>query len=272
MKSRKAGRPVKSGVPVHPLLRISEANLEIHDRYSPEERSEIYDRALTTIFPAVKSEVVTPVLIRPQKTLTNTVCRVVIANRHVRLFFPEKRDDFREVVRQFRYGWEGCWERQFAESVDILDRAAEIANEILISGFCIQVENDTVKDRVIARSFIPEAFKTIKRALSGVYKDYFIINWPKTEDYYAEAMKLTAAKYSDGSIYVPGEHFTEIEDFAEINEFVLSEGAISLAAEAKLARESAIIINPKRKTRKAPKKNEHSSNEIPAHLRDDLDD
>jgi hypothetical protein len=64
----------------------------------------------------------------------------------------------------------------------------------------------------------------------------------------------------------------EIEDFAEINEFVLSEAAIDLAAEAKAARESAIIIAPKRKTRKAPKKNEHGSNGIPAHLRDDADD
>jgi hypothetical protein len=187
----------------------------------------------------------------------------------VRLFFPEKREDFRQLVRRFRYGWEGCWERQFAESIDIVDRAAEIANEILLAGFCIQVEHELVKERVIARSFAPEAFKTIQRVTKGLYKDWFILQWPKAEDCYAEAMKITAAKYSDGAIYVPSEHFAEIEDFAEINEFVLSEGAIELAVEAKAARESAIIINPKRK---ASKKNERSSNDIPPHLRDDAGD
>lgn len=272
MKTRNQGRKRKSGVPVRPLLRISPENSELHDRYSDAERSEIYDRALTTIFPKIPTEKIQPVLIRPRKTETETICRVVIAGRHVRLFFPEKRDDFRDLVKRFRYGWEGCWERKFSESIDIVDRAAEIANELLLAGFCIQVENEAVKDRVIARSFVPEAFKSIKRAMAGLYKDCFVINWPKAEDCYAEAMKLTAARYADGSVYVPSEHFEEVQDFAEINEFVMSEAAIELVAEAKAARESAIIIAPKRKTRKAPKKNEHSSNGIPAHLRDDADD
>jgi hypothetical protein len=272
MKHQKTGRKPKQGIPVHPLLRISDDNVEIHKRYTPEERSEIYDRALTTIFPKVPTEKIQPVLIRPIQTKTDTICRVLIIDRYVRLFFPEKRDDFRDLVKRLRYGWDGCWERKFSESVDIVDRAAEIANEILLDGFYIQIEHEPVKDRVIARSFIPEAFKSIKRALSGLYKDCFVINWLKADDCYAEAMKLTAARYADGSVYVPSEHFAEIEDFAEINDFVLSEAAIELATEAKATRESAIIINPKRKTRKTPKKNERSSNEIPAHLRDDADD
>jgi hypothetical protein len=272
MKSRNQGRKPKSGIKIHPLLRLTKESFAIHNRYTPEERSEIYDRALTTIFPKVPTEKIQPVLIRPPKTETDTICRVLIVDRYVRLFFPEKRDDFRDLVKRFRYGWDGCWERKFSASVDIVDRAAEIANEILLGGFCIQLENEAVKDRVIARSFVPEAFKSIKRATSGLYVGCFAINWPKAEDCYAEAMKLTAARYADGSVYVPSEHFLEIEDFAEINEFVLSEAAIELAAEAKAAREAAIIISPKRKTRKTPKKNEHSSDGIPAHLRDDAND
>jgi hypothetical protein len=273
MKSRNQGRKRKSGVAIHPLLRIDETNRELHDRYSPEERSEIYNRALTTIFPAVQIEKSVPVLIRPPETVTNTVCRVVIAGRWVRLFLPEKRDDFRNAVRRYFYRWEGCWEREFSDSIDIIDRAAEIANEVLIIGICIQIENDKIKDRLIDKTFAPEAFKTIRRGLEGAYKDYFVIRWPKTEDCYDKAMRITAAKYSDGLIYVPPEHFAEVEDFAEINDFVLSEAAIALVAEAKIARESAIIIQPQRKTRRnSKKKNESSRKEVPAHLRDDFDD
>lgn len=271
MKSKTPGRKKRSGIPVRVLLRIPEDLIDLHNRYSDVERSEIYSKALKTIFPVAKSATIPPVIIRPLKIKTDTICRILVNDRWVKLFFPEKHDDFRELVKRFRYSWDGCWERQFADSVDIIDRAAEIANELLLGGFCVQVENSTVKDRVIAQSFVPEAFKTIRRVTGGVRKDYFVIDWPRGEDCYSEAMKLTAAKYADGSVYVPCEHFAEIEDFAEINEFVMSEAAIKLASEAKAAREAAIIIAPKRKTRKAPKKNEHSS-EIPTHLKDDTDD
>lgn len=273
MKSRKRGRPQSGGVPIHPLLRLSEGAFEIHSRYSPEERSEVYERALSTIFPSAKSQSIPPVLIRPMKIETDTICRVVVEEPWVRLFFPEKRDDFRELVKRFRYAWDNCWERRFTKSVDILDRAAEIAAELLLAGFCVQVDNESVRSRAIAASYQPEPFKTIRRVTKGLYKDYFILEWPRADDCYGEAMKITAAKYSDGSVYVPSEHFLEIEDFAEINDFVLSEGAIALAAEAKAAKEAAIIVSPKRKAKKAPKtpkKNECSN--IPAHLRDDGDD
>lgn len=272
MKSKKVGRKAKDGIPIHPLLRISPEGREIHVRYTPEERSEIYDRALSTIFPRSVSAKTLPVLIRPSKTLTDTICRVVLVGRWVRLFFAEKRDDFRGLVKKFLYSWEGCWEREFAESVDIIDRAAEISNELLLAGFWIQVDNESIKDRIVSQSFVPEAFKTIKRCTKGVYKDCFVFNWPRSDDYYAEAMKLTAARYSDGSIYVPSEHFAEVEDFAEVNDFMMSEAAVSLAAEAKAAKEAAIIVNPKRKVKKTPKRDKNSSATIPAHLRDDFDD
>jgi hypothetical protein len=190
----------------------------------------------------------------------------------VKLFLPEKRDDFRGVVKRFLYAWDGsCWQRQFLESIDIVDRAAEIGCEILLSGFCVQVQSDSVKQRIIDASFRPEAFRTIKRSLSGLFKDCFVVSWPKGDDFYEKAMRITAARYSDGSIYVPPEHYLDVADFAEIEGFEFSQAALDLAEEARLAVDRSIIVSPKRRSKKAD--DSHSvKDEIPKHLRDEFED
>jgi hypothetical protein len=274
MKKEKRGRKRVSGIPRRRLIRLNPENVEIFDRYSDSELADVVNRALKTIFPKNADTPSVPIVIRPVETLTETICRIAIVDREVRLIFPERRDDFGALVKRFRYQFpSGCWSRSFPESIDIIDRAAEIGNELLCGGFCVQVDSPQVQSRMLGRSFVPEPFKTIKRVTKGLFKDCFIIEWTKSDDCYSEAMKLTAAKYSDGSVYVPSEHYLEVEDFAELNCFVLSEGAIALAAEAKAIRESSIVVSPKRKTRKSTKRNaEDYETGIPPHLRDDADD
>jgi hypothetical protein len=266
MKS-KAGRKKHEGHPRHVLLRIDESNVEVFDRYTAQERNDIVNRALRTIFPKVP-DAGSVILIRPSTIKTETICRIAIASNSVHLIFPEKRDDFKGIVKRFLYAWDGIWTRSFPQSVDLIDRAAEIGNELLINKFCIQVDNDLLKSRIVGQTFVPEAFKLVQRATAGIYKDWFVFRYPKSEDWYAEIMRITAARYADGSIYVPSEHFLEIEDFAEINGFVLSDAALDLAASAKLLKESALIISPRRKAKKKTTKIDDNKT-IPAHLRDE---
>lgn len=268
------GRKRVSGLPRRRLVRLSPESAEIFDRYSDSDLSEVVNRAMQSIFPRVADAPKSPIVVRPVEVLTETICRIAIVDREIRLIFPERRDDFAALVKRFKYGFpSGCWCRVFPESIDVIDRAAEIGNELLCEGYCVQIDSPQVQSRMLGRSFVPEPFKTIKRVTKGVFKDYFILEWAKADDCYSEAMKLTAARYSDGAVYVPSEHYLEVEDFAEINDFSMSEGAIALASEARLIRESAIVVNPKRKPRKSTKKNaeEHEAG-IPAHLRDDGDD
>jgi len=274
MKLQKAGRKKVSGIPRRRLIRISPENVEIFDRYSDAELAEVVNRSLQQIFPKIVDAPKCPVVIRPVETKTETICRIVIADREIRLIFPERRDDFAALVKQFKFVFpNGCWSRAIVKSANIVDRAAEIGNELLCEGFSIQVDSPQVQSRILDRSFVPEAFKIIKRTISGTYAGCFAIEWPKSEDCYSEAVKLTSARYSDGTVYVPGEHFAEVEDFAEINDFWISTAARDLYAESKLLRESAIIINPKRKTKmKAAKVETPTIDTIPAHLRDDGDD
>jgi hypothetical protein len=274
MKNKRGPKPRQGNIR-RIQFRLSDAAAEVCDRYSDQERSEIFEKALFKIFPAVKDAVPTPTLIRPRKVKTETVCRIEIKGRVIQLWFPEKRDDFRDLVKRFRYTWDGCWSRTFREDADILDRAAEIGDELILAGFCVRLDLEDARERLIAQSFIPEPFKLISKRTSGDWVDHFVFGFPKEGDWYDEIMKITGVKYVDKSLYVPPENFEEVLDFAEINGFELSEGALVLVEQARSMRESAIILDRSRKQKKSrAKKNGCKPSEVtvPAHLRDDSDD
>jgi hypothetical protein len=195
---------------------------------------------------------------------------VVTGDRLVSLIYPEKREDFRLLVKGFRYQWTTCWQRKFTGKADITDRAAEISNEILLLGIPVQIDSEQIRNRLLSSSFVPEHFKRVMGYIADPYNGWFTFEYPKGEDWYSEIMKITAAKYTDGLIVVPPEQFAEVEDFAEINDFELTEKALSIAASARSVAENAIIFQPRRKTRKSRKKEiSADTNPIPAHLRDD---
>jgi hypothetical protein len=274
MKKHKVGRKRVEGIPRRRLIRLDSDVVEIFDRYSDAELAEVVNRSLRQIFPKVADAPKCPIVIRPVETITETICRIAIVDQEVRLIFPEKRDDFAALVKRFKFIFpNGCWSRSFPVAADLIDRAAEIGNELLCEGFSIQVDSPQVQSRILDRSFVPESFRMIRRCVKGEFAGCFVFSWRKQDDLFSEAMKLTAARYSEGSVYVPSEHYLEVEDFAEINGFELSEAAIALAVEAKLIRESAVIVNPKRKSKKkAPKVEDSKTGEIPSYLRDDADD
>ncbi len=260
----------RTGIVRRVQLRIDPSAIEIFDQYTDTERSEIFNRALKTIYPKVPDTPERVTLIRPRKIITETICRIAIDNRTIRLIFPEKLDEFRSLVKRFGYSWQNCWERNFKSGVDIIDRAAEIGNELLLLGLCIQVDIEKIKDRIVGSSFTPEVFKFIDASKNtGVYADWLTFIYPKNEEWYTEIMKITAAKYAEGRIYVPPEHCLEVEDFAEINDFQFTPGAIEIVDQAKAVRAAAIEIIPRRKQPKKSKTKHEPSNSIPSYLRDD---
>jgi hypothetical protein len=265
-------RRARTGIARRVQLRIDPNAIKIFDQYTDTERSEIFNRALKTIHPKVPDAPDRVTLIRPRQVITETICRIAIDNRTIRLIFPEKLDEFRTLVKKFGYSWQTCWERSFKSEVDILDRAAEIGHELLLMGLCIQVDVEKVKNRIVGALFTAEVFKLIKSNQDGgVYSGWLTFAYPKDEEWYTEIMKITAAKYADGRIYVPPEHYLEVEDFAEINDFQFTPAAVEIVDRAKTIRAAAIEIVPRRKQpKKSKSKKQHEpSNSIPKHLRDD---
>lgn len=257
-------------------LRLSQDCAEICDQFSSEQISEVLEVAIARgIRPGQTLGQPITAVIRPEKLRTRTIARIAIVGhqqRTVQIMFPEKRDDFRDVVKQrFCYEWTGwCWSRCFEAAV-VCDRVAEVAHALLLHGFAVQVDHTGVQELAIAGTFRPEARRLVSLTSSGVYSGWFAFEYPKADDLYGELMSLTAARYVDGRVRIPPEHFAEVEDFAEQNDFEFTQEAHEALEQARSLWESALLVLPKRKQKKKPQNPIDSSVvEVPDALKDDL--
>lgn len=185
--------------------------------------------------------------IRPESPLTETVAEIRIKDKSLEIHFPEKRDDFWQIVKkQLRYEWAGeCWRRQITiRTGSAIDRAAEAGNRLLRAGFVVRCFNDGARAMMLDASFAPECSRWVMAQVKGEYTGWFSLSWRREEDLYAEAKRLPGARYSKPEIMVRAEHFAEVLDFAEVNGFQLSPGARELVEQAKDAQAAALTAKP----------------------------
>lgn len=134
-----------------------------------------------------------------------------------------KDSDFIGVVKSFGYEWNGtAWNKKITEftgSAD--DRAAELGNKLLSSGFTVQFPNMESKDMAISGAFSPENERWVKYHVND--KQLAIV-WKKRSDtLYDAAKKLPGARWKDGSMRVKVEFYREVEDFADTMGFSISQ-------------------------------------------------
>lgn len=227
---------------------------------------------------AIEKEVAEMVIIEPEQKTHAGVAEVMIRNDKVCVYY-QKDDDFRKIVKSNRYefDWDNsCWFRKITKwSGPIEDRAAEIGNILLNEGFTIEIANE-MKECAIEGTFKEERRNWIWQAQENQedqYEGWFMIYWPGKDDtLYSKARKLPGAKWSRerNCIVVPDKSFKEVEDFAGIESFSISEGAKELI-EAGYA--ATVKVNPQKpvKEEKVDKlqRQLESDFEIPEDLRDD---
>lgn len=252
-------------------IRLPDRQLEIFDAYTPDELSQIVSIALDTIHPNHGKTIIPPVVIRPKNLLTETIARISVGKNLISIFLPEKVEEFRLLVKSMGYEWtRQAWERSAEESV-IVDRAAEIGYRTLLEGIPVQVDCEEVRRKIILGKFQVEPQYMIRVIVKGAYSNWFTFSYPRGEEWYSKIMRITVAKYVDGLICVPSEHFTEVEDFAETEGFVFSESARKLLEKSKTDRVSAQVIDvkPIKQRNKKKSKPKNAGNKIPDHLKDD---
>lgn len=252
-------------------LRLDADVMSICNRLSSEELSEVVEISIRSgIRPGKRIGVAVQALMRTENIRTRTIARIATTEEGlIQIDFPERREDFRDVVYPLGYKWnEWCWQRQVSPDV-VCDRACEVAHKLLLSGFVVQVDHSGVRDRAITGQYEPEVFRVVKVGISGAYKGWFVFEYPRSEDFYEELKGLTGAKYVDKRIRVPPEHFAEVEDFAEQNDFQLSPKAREALENAKSLWETALLVIPREKQKQKPRKSLTNSNvEVPDALKD----
>lgn len=181
------------------------------------------------------------VLLRPENPHSESIARVSFDGGTLRVYYPERRDTFRKVVRRLRFGWHApYWSRQIDKEAALPQRAAELVRDLLAAGFCVKAPAD-IAHVAIGGKFEEEPRRTIG-ATSQRYPGWFSLWWAREEDCYRVAMKLPGAKWEGSFVVVPPENYEAVADFAAIHGFKMNKAALAIVAAAKEEREAAIVV------------------------------
>lgn len=175
---------------------------------------------------------------RPETDSKKTGIAKIILKDNILLTEYIKDDDFIDIVKNLGYKWNGsAWNKQITEFTGTSDdRAAELGNKLLSSGFTVQFPDMESKDMAISGTYSPESDRWVKYHANA---KQLAITWKKRSDtLYDAAKKLPGARWKDGSMRVNVEFYREVEDFADTMGFSISHLAKEKIEEYKLKEKS----------------------------------
>ncbi len=196
---------------------------------------------------AAPEEVVVDALIeatiRPENPITETVAEIRAEDNSFEIVFPEKRDDFREIVKkQLHMKWEGKWKRELLpRNGTPADRAAEAGHRLLAAGFPARIFDAEIREKAISGTYEPECTRWILARTGGDYDGWLAVTWDREDDYYKVARRLPGSRYSSPVVVVRPEHYEEVLDFARRYGFNISANAQKIIDAAREIRERTII-------------------------------
>ena len=161
-----AGRGATAGQPSwRVLLRQLAERPEVLDLVAQTMTSQRPERAAGRFLPEM-------VIIRPPQPRTATIARIYTSGATVVVEFPEKREDFRDLIKSLDYEWGGAaWQRPLnvAQHGAPADRAAELGHRLLAAGFCVAVAGREIQAKAIAGDYEPEARRRVVVRARGDY-------------------------------------------------------------------------------------------------------
>lgn len=181
-------------------------------------------------------------LARPAQPVTNSIARVSLCDEgRPRVYFPEKLDSFREVVKRLRYEWRGVYwvKTRDVPSELVSDRLAELARDLLAAGFCVKADTAVI-DAAVSGAFDEERRRTIT-AEGELYRMW----WGYYEDCEDAARMLPGARWAKDrwrTVLVPAEQYEAVLDFAAQFSFAVLPCALALMDEAQAEMEGAIVV------------------------------
>ena len=193
----------------------------------------------------------------PEKEVSGTPAEIIRSDKKVLIKYPIKDRDFWEIVKpDLGYSWSGkYWEKEITiTDGETIDRIAEAGNKLLAAGFPVIIRDDIARALAVSGEYIPRHTRWITKRLSS---GRFCIRWARGEDFYSEARKIATSRYDKPYVTVAPEEFKEILDFAEINNFRLSPGALEVIEEQRKIRAAGSVVDVQLKTEeKKPVDNE----------------
>ena len=183
-------------------------------------------------------------IVYPKNKITNVAVEICYSKDQIKLKF-EKNNNFIKLVKENGYKWDGIWSRKLSKTTgSYKDRVAEIGNKLLNEGFPIMILDEELRNRAIAGEYEKECTRWIFARTSGKYKGCFAIEWAGCDSsLYDRARSLPGSKW-DSAVIVRVEYYKEVQEFAQLYGFNLSDGAKQIINEYVVATQSIETVTP----------------------------
>jgi len=201
---------------------------------------------------------------------------IATQSARITVWLPERDERFRTLVRGLGYQWNrpaGLWERtivpQFHGTVQ--DRVIELAHSLLQACFVVGFPDGYSVEAIANGEFEEECRRWVKVRLSGTYKDWFVLQWPRGDDFYTAARRIHGSRYDSPFVIAPPDSYAEVLDFTDRYGFRLSDGAKRVVTEAQSRYEAAVMVIPQARRKSSPP-NAQTVGTIDLELLDDMED
>ncbi|MFB5269319.1 hypothetical protein ACE41H_21390 [Paenibacillus enshidis] len=185
-------------------------------------------------------------IIRPESPVTETVVMIRRVSKTIEAHFPEKRDDFKELVKGMGYRWnEGRWARILITlNGSPEDRAAELAHRLLAAGFVISCDEEIGRKAATA-DYKPEHTSWVTSVVEHheQYPGWLYILWAPRDDFYKAARRIKGSKYLRPGVVVPPRHFAEVKDFAQMYDFKFTASAAQVIDRARQVQAEELLVH-----------------------------
>ena len=212
----------------------------MHDNYG----SELLDRALDLLLdgktPDQEAEEAKTVVLSPEHKESETMVKVIYTDEEVSVESPKDAGVI-EAAKSCGFRWDGSvWMMKIGvKTGSAADRAAEIANKLLLAGYQVTVP-ESIRQAAVSGSYEPRCTRWVSKYTDD--DDHVYVSWDRDDDMYYHAKEITGAKwFSRRGMRVPTSSADEIEDFAQLYGFRITDGAKEAIAEY---RKSVTIVAP----------------------------
>lgn len=198
---------------------------KIPDDYLDEYGSELFVKTLRAMYGIEAPKQEAAALLSPEKKTSDILASVSYTDSKVTIESP-KDYTIIGIARNNGYRWDGYeWVLQVTlKTGKPEDRAAEIANELLNSGYQVKVP-ESIANAAVSGKYEPRRTRWIS-AYDGD-SGHVYVSWDKDDDMYNTAKKLSGSKWVRGrGMRIPTSSADEIEEFAETYGFMISGGAL----------------------------------------------
>lgn len=228
------------------------------------------DEQVKDVIDNIKEEAA--VTITPEKAEHSGTVTVTATDKAIQVKY-EYNPEFVEIMKKHHLKYEnGKWSRQCNKFTGSpIDRAAEITNALLASGFAVKVNDGAIKEIAIAADFKPECRRWVSLLTSGNYAGYLAISFDRDDELYDKARGLPKSRWHNRQMVVPIDCYKEVLDFADMLGFQVSDGAATAIEQYRASLLPPISVKTPKKPEETDKLSKilQSSADVLPDLKDD---